>query len=147
MERKSVNLQRLYWKTDKERLLQIMQHLNPKYLVGLYEKMGGISDDGCPNYGDDEEKEPNMVTVKYDGCIFTASRKQLRKELVRRGLITQNDFTNFVYSDGSTKKWGVKNYKIDVKVEMPNGWTHFEKELKSGKELRDIEHETKLKKV
>ncbi len=121
-----------------------MGHLNPKYLVGLYEKMGGISDEGYPNYGDDK-KSPNTVTVKYDGCIFTASRKQLRKELVRRGLIKQNDLTNFVYSDGSTRKWGVKNYKIDVEVEQPNGWTHFEKEIKSGKELKEIT-DTKLRK-
>ena len=142
-----MELTRLYWKTDKEKLLQIMGHLNPKYLVGLYEKMGGISDEGCPNYGDDEDKESNTITVKYDGCVFTASRKQLRKELVRRGLIKQNDSSIFTHPDGTPKKYGDKKYKATFRVVNPNGFVHYEKTVKSGKELRDIEHETKLKKV
>ena len=143
-----MELTRLYWKTDKERLLHIMGHLNSKYLVGLYEKMGGISDEGCPNYGDDdEEKDPNIVTVKYDGCIFTASRKQLRKELVRRGLIKQKEYKGCEYPDGTPKKYGDKEYKATFRVVNPNGFARYEKAKKSGKELRDIEHETKVKKV
>lgn len=114
-----------------------MARINNKYLVGLYEKMGGISDEGYPNY-DDEERMPNTVTVKYDGCIFSASRKQLRKELVRRGLILQTDVPNFNHPDGSLKKTGDKEYKDWVRVEYPNGQTHYEKVKKSGKELKKI---------
>lgn len=144
MERENVNLQRLYWKTDKERILQIMQHLNPKYLVGLYEKLACENDEGFLNYCD--ERVSHYIPVKYDGCQFTCSRKQLRKELVRRGLIKQSDITS-IYPNGTQKKIGEKEYKDWVRVEQPNGRIHFEKAIKSGKELRDIEHETKHKKV
>lgn len=139
------DLTRLYWNTDKERLQHIMTRINNKYLVGLYERMGGISDEGYPNY-DDEERMPNTITVKYDGCIFSASRKQLRKELVRRGLILQTDVPNFNHPDGSPKKTGDKEYKDWVRVEYPNGWIRFEKKVKSGKELKEIyEHRGKKK--
>lgn len=142
-----MELKKLYWKSDKEKLLQIMQHLNPKYLIGLYEKLGGISDEGIPYYGDEDEMFSPRVIVKYDGCQFTTSRKQLRKELVRRGLIRQMDFSSSIHQDGSTRKWGVKNYKITFKVEEPNGITHLKTKIKSGKEIGDIECETKVKKV
>lgn len=37
------NFKRLYWKSDKDQIMQIMHHLNIKYLLSLYKKLFTMS--------------------------------------------------------------------------------------------------------
>lgn len=104
------NLTRLYWKTDKERINTIIQHLNPKYLKGLYKRFDTYNEEGYAMYlGDGKAPFYNTITVKYDGCIFEASRKTLRKELVRRGFIKQEKWGS-TYSDGRPMVYGYRKF-------------------------------------
>lgn len=66
---------RLYWKTDFEKINQILHHLNPKYLLGRLEfHQNKVFD----------KSKPFSLEIKYDGCIFYASRKTLEEECWRR---------------------------------------------------------------
>lgn len=85
------NFKRLYYKTDKEQIMQIMHHLNIKYLLSLYKK--AIHDQHATLAETwDCQTEVDMKTtyisvyqmVNYDGCRFRASVKTLKDELKRR---------------------------------------------------------------
>ena len=84
-------LKRLYWKTDKEQIMQIMHHLNIKYLLSLYKKAIHAERVGAAwtwdNPTQDDMKSAYISvyqTVKYDGCQFQASVKTLKDELKHR---------------------------------------------------------------
>ena len=128
-------LTRLRWKTDRERIQQTIEHLNNKYLIGLYEKLSGMPDTFS---GYDDGVESTDVTVKYDGYIFSCSRKTLSKELVRRDLISQKDSSMSIHPDGTPRKCGTKRYKNIYRVEQCSGQITYEKRIKSGKELKKI---------
>lgn len=38
MKNNEVELKRLYWSTDKDKINHILSRLNPKYLIGLYKR-------------------------------------------------------------------------------------------------------------
>lgn len=89
------NLKRLYFKSDKSKILEIMHHLNPKYLIGLWRD--AISKERNiyfyhiyyynkrKDWGKKDELWVNVkVPVKYDGYIFYASVKTIKAELERR---------------------------------------------------------------
>ena len=85
------NFKRLYYKTDKEQIMQIMHHLNIKYLLSLYKK--AIHAQHATLAGAlDHPTKVDMKTayisvyqmVNYDGCRFQASVKTLKDELKRR---------------------------------------------------------------
>ena len=85
-------LKRLYWSTDKEQIIQIMHHLNIKYLLSLYKK--AIREEHVwttctwDYYSTEDDWKTAYIsvyqTVKYDGCQFQASVKTLKDELKRR---------------------------------------------------------------
>lgn len=86
-------LTRLYFKTDKERIKNILSRVNIKYLVNLYRKAyvqqsRSVEDDGT--YSEEFLQQTYVETcqeVKYDGCIFNASLKTIKDELKRREFI------------------------------------------------------------
>jgi len=65
-------LTRLYWKTDKEKIEELLQSLNPKYLVSLSEKSHKINN------------RHRGIEIKYSGYIFLASGNTIDKECWRR---------------------------------------------------------------
>jgi hypothetical protein len=115
------NFKRLYYKTDKEQIMQIMHHLNIKYLLSLYKK--AIHDQhvtiawtwDCPT--EDEWKTAYVKVyqmVNYDGCRFQASVKTLKDELKRREEIGELIPVNCKKPNGQPIKidWKInKNYK------------------------------------
>ena len=119
MKQKNLNnLKRLYYKTDKEQIMQIMHHLNMKYLLSLYKK--AIHAQHATLAGDCEY--PTKVDayisvyqmVNYDGCRFQASVKTLKDELKRREEIGEIIPVNYTLPNGRTfkMKWQInKDYK------------------------------------
>jgi len=85
------NFKRLYYKTDKEQIMQIMHHLNIKYLLSLYKKAAHAQHVAIAwtwDYPTIDEQKSAYVSVyqmvNYDGCRFQASVKTLKDELKRR---------------------------------------------------------------
>ena len=85
------NFKRLYYKTDKEQIMQIMHHLNIKYLLSLYKKAAHAQHAtltwfwDCPTEDNRKSAYVNVYQmVNYDGCRFQASVKTLKDELKRR---------------------------------------------------------------
>lgn len=102
-------LKRLYWKTDKEQILRILQHVNPKYICSLFCKARDqqLYDCKASTYEceDDIRKETytkSMVVCKYDGCIFHVSLKTLKDEIYRREK-NNEILLDFVYSPALNK--------------------------------------------
>ena len=89
------NFKRLYYKTDKEQIMQIMHHLNIKYLLSLYKK--AIHKEHVwtictwDYYSTEDDWKTAYVKVyqmvNYNGCRFQASVKTLKDELKRRAEI------------------------------------------------------------
>lgn len=84
-------LKRLYWKTDKEQIIRILQHVNVKYICSLFRKARNQQLYDCKastyNCEDDIRTETytkSMVVCKYDGCVFHVSLKTLKDEIYRR---------------------------------------------------------------
>jgi hypothetical protein len=103
-------LKRLYWKTDKEQILRILQHVNPKYLSSLFRKARNQQLYDCNsttyNCEDNIRKETytkSMVVCKYDGCIFHVSLKTLKDEINRRSLAGGDVMLDYVYSNNLKK--------------------------------------------
>lgn len=115
------NFKRLYWKSDKDQILQIMHHLNIKYLLSLYKK--AIHEEHVEAYWtwyypteDDMKIAYTSVyqMVNYDGCRFQASVKTLKDELKRREEIGEVIPINYTLPNGRTfkMKWQInKDYK------------------------------------
>lgn len=85
------NFKYLYYKTDKEQIMQIMHHLNIKYLLSLYKKAihnQHVTMAWTWDYPTEDDKKTAYVSVyqmvNYDGCRFRASLKTLKDELKRR---------------------------------------------------------------
>ena len=85
------NFKRLFYKTDKEQIMQIMHHLNIKYLLSLYKKAIHaqhatlVVDLDYPTKVDMKTAYISVYQmVNYDGCRFQASVKTLKDELKRR---------------------------------------------------------------
>lgn len=91
MKNNEVELKRLYWSTDKDKINHILSRLNPKYLIGLYKrcnkeihkKVGVLQYMNSTDFKS-EVLYNTPVEVKYDGCIFNVSLKTLFKEIGRR---------------------------------------------------------------
>lgn len=103
-------LKRLYWKSDKEQILRILQHVNPKYLSSLFRKARDQQLYDCNsttyNCKDDIRKETytkSMVVCKYDGCIFHVSLKTLKDEINRRSVTNGDIILDYVYSPNLNK--------------------------------------------
>ena len=112
MKQKNLNnLKRLFYKTDKEQIMQIMHHLNIKYLLSLYKK--AIHAQHATLAGDlDYPMKVDMKTayisvyqmVNYDGCRFQASVKTFKDELKRREEIGEIIPVNYTLPNGRTFK-------------------------------------------
>ena len=87
-------LTRLYFKDNKKKILEIMHHINPKYLIGLWRNvrkkqiMAGYNNECIGDYYNEDEWKKTYVDVKvpvkYDGYIFYASVKTIKEEINRR---------------------------------------------------------------
>jgi len=84
-------LKRLYWKTDKDKIMEVLQTLNHKYLLGRLEAHEKEATE--THLGEDDIKRIEnegikhrkySVTVKYSGYIFNIDKKTLEKEAWRR---------------------------------------------------------------
>lgn len=115
------NFKRLYYKTDKEQIMQIMHHLNIKYLLSLYNKAIYKERDEAAwtwNYPTEDDMKTAYTRVyqmvNYDGCQFQASVKTLKDELKRREEIGEVIPVNHTLPNGRTfkMKWQInKDYK------------------------------------
>ena len=115
------NLKRLYYKTDKEQIMQIMHHLNIKYLLSLYKKaihaQHATLAETC-DYPTKVDMKTAYISVyqmvNYDGCRFRASVKTLKDELKRREEISEIIPVIHTLPNGRTfkMKWEInKEYK------------------------------------
>ena len=115
------NFKRLYYKSDKEQIMQIMHHLNIKYLLSLYKK--AIHDQratlaGALDYPTKDDMKTAYISVyqmvNYDGCRFRASVKTLKDELKHREEIGEIIPVNHTTPNGRIIRinWQInKNYK------------------------------------
>ena len=106
MKNNKVELKRLYWSTDKDKINHILSRLNPKYLIGLYKRCNreiGKKGEVLRYLNSESFKEEILyntpVEVKYDGCIFNVSLKTLFKEIGKR-------------NDKGEISWGNNGYNI-----------------------------------
>lgn len=114
-------LKRLYWKSDKEQIMQIMHHLNIKYLLSLYKKVIHKERVGlawtCTYPSEDDWKTAYISVyqiVNYDGCQFQASVKTIKDELKHREEIGEVISINHTTPSGRTFRiiWQInKDYK------------------------------------
>ena len=115
------NFKRLYYKTDKEQIMQIMHHLNIKYLLSLYKKaihsqrVTMVWDWDYPTEDDWKTAYISVYQmVNYDGCRFQASVKTIKDELKRREEIGEIVPVNHTTLSGQTFRinWQInKDYK------------------------------------
>ena len=70
------NFKRLYWNTDKDKIKEILQRVNVKYLRGLIRQYTYPFD-----YFDDTSSKDLRLFIRYDGCQFTISQDTIIKEL------------------------------------------------------------------
>ena len=115
------NFKRLFYKTDKEQIMQIMHHLNIKYLLSLYKKAihaqhATLAGDlGYPTKVDMKTAYISVYQmVNYDGCRFQASVKTLKDELKCREEIGEVIPVNHTTPNGRTIRinWQInKDYK------------------------------------
>jgi len=98
MKTKNYNeFKRLYWKTDKEQINNILQRIPDKYLISLIKQTRAI----------DYPNEKSLVYANYDGCRFKVSAKSLKKESVRRGL---GEWKKCTYSEDAGYYYVRKGY-------------------------------------
>ena len=115
------NFKRLYYKSDKEQIIQIMHHLNIKYLLSLYKKAIHAQHAtlaGSCEYSMKVDMKTAYISVyqmvNYDGCRFQASVKTLKDELKHREEIGEIIPVNDTLPNGRTfkMKWQInKDYK------------------------------------
>lgn len=115
------NFKRLYYKTDKEQIMQILHHLNIKYLLSLYKKAihaQHVTLAWTWDYPTEDDMKTAYISVyqmvNYDGCQFQASVKTLKDELKRREKIGEVISENqpIPYSRAFRINWQInKNYK------------------------------------
>jgi hypothetical protein len=115
------NFKRLYYKTDKEQIMQILHHLNIKYLLSLYKKAihaQHVTMAWTWDYPTEDDMKTAYISVyqmvNYDGCQFQASVKTLKDELKRREKIGEVIPVNYTLPNGRTfkMKWQInKDYK------------------------------------
>ena len=96
-------LKRLYWKNDKEQIMQIMHHLNIKYLLSLYKKAIHAQRDPTKNDWETAYTKVYKI-VNYDGCRFQASVKTIKDELKRRDGIGEVIPVNYTLPNSRTFK-------------------------------------------
>lgn len=84
-KKNKVELKKLYWKTDREKIEEILKSLNPKYLLGRLEYHDPWKK---RNYAKEEEEreagKKYTVTINYNGYTFECSKRTLTKECERR---------------------------------------------------------------
>lgn len=115
------NFKRLYYKTDKEQIMQILHHLNIKYLLSLYKKAihaQHVTMAWTWDYPTEDDMKTAYISVyqmvNYDGCQFQASVKTLKDELKRREEIGEVISENhpIPYSRAFRINWQInKDYK------------------------------------
>ena len=115
------NFKQLYYKTDKEQIMQIMHHLNIKYLLSLYKKAihaQHVTLAWTWDYPTEDDMKTAYISVyqmvNYDGCQFQASVKTLKDELKRREKIGEVISENqpIPYSRAFRINWQInKDYK------------------------------------
>lgn len=115
------NFKRLYYKTDKEQIMQIMHHLNIKYLLSLYKKAIHVQHAtlaGALDYPTKADMKTAYICVyqmvNYDGCRFQASVKTIKDELKRREKIGEVIPVNHTLPNGRIIRinWQInKEYK------------------------------------
>ena len=115
------NFKRLYYKSDKEQIMQIIHHLNIKYLLSLYKKAIHAQHAtlaGALDYPTKIDMKTAYISVyqmvNYDGCRFQASVKTLKDELKRREEIGEIIPVNHITPNGRIIRinWQInKNYK------------------------------------
>ena len=66
---------RLYWKDNKEKIMELISDLPTKYLIGR------INTCKRDDYAYETLKEHRIVTVNWKGYTFLASQKTLEDEL------------------------------------------------------------------
>lgn len=70
-------LKRLYWKTDSEKIIELLETLPTKYLIGRINK---CKREIAEEKGEDR-KERRIVAVNWKGYTFLASQETLLEEL------------------------------------------------------------------
>ena len=68
------NFKRLYWQSDKKLILEILSHVNIKYIKGLLKRWHSVP----------KGKNGARFYIRYDGYQFQVSYNTLTKELTRR---------------------------------------------------------------
>lgn len=66
-------LKRLYWKTDWLKIIELLETLPTKYLIGRINK--------CKREIAEDRKEHRIVTINWKGYTFLASQATLVEEL------------------------------------------------------------------
>lgn len=70
---------RLYWKDNKEKIMELISDMPTKYLIGRINECKRNCD-----YGLDHVKATRIVRVNWRGYTFTVSQKTLDNELPKR---------------------------------------------------------------
>lgn len=73
------NFKRLYWKDNKEKIMELISDLPTKYLIGRINECKRNCD-----YSVDHVKATRIVRVNWRGYTFTVSQKTLDDELPKR---------------------------------------------------------------
>lgn len=66
-------LKRLYWKTDSEKIIELLETLPTKYVIGRINK--------CRREIAEDKKERRIVAVNWKGYTFLVSQATLLEEL------------------------------------------------------------------
>jgi hypothetical protein len=76
-EKTNINeLKKLYWKTDSEKIKELISTLPTKYLIGRINTCKRDCNMNC------KKKDSRIVVINWKGFTFTASQKTLENELL-----------------------------------------------------------------
>lgn len=96
-------MERLYWKTDKEKIEQFIKEIPSKYLLGRFRSTGKIPFRDLPGKIHAWDLK---TTINWRGYTFSVSRKTLKKEMRVREERGEIQYTRL-----SIHTWNAK-YKI-----------------------------------
>jgi len=83
-EKKNNQFKELFWKTDKDKIQQILNKIPSKYLLGRFRdtsKQMSLTNWVFPK---ETHSWDFNTTINYDGYTFSVSRKTLKQEIRKR---------------------------------------------------------------
>ena len=92
------NFKRLYWKDNKEKIMELISDLPTKYLIGR------INTCKRDEYAYKTLKEHRIVVVNWKGYTFLASQKTLEDELWATNMKRWSEFALFPNGDNPIGK-------------------------------------------